>query len=519
MFDPFSMLNIAGGMLISRGVSGLISKIGEAIIPYGKSRDAKRTEHAAPKNMELEQMRQNAQRELLKRQLEANERLQENQIQANERLQMTARETSMLVAAFSSRNHIKEDFYRDAIRRFPLNISPLSLLENNDVSIDIITQGIANNNWESVRDYLKHDVKPLNVFVMPVTVDSRVGGNKIIAAQVWDSVYQYIESVFVNEYNVVGNHPVSLYSTAWNQNAKPGLHAAEELYFFLKYLPTIVVEPRFDGKKLRIMFTCWSIGYNLGQRIRQEIAIDFDWLPIIVTNAYERSKNSLKLFKGIDVGNNSMLAKKKEICELNVKTYESLHIGERIRSKKTDELDSLGDYSILFALAPYDWGVISDKVSHVLGVVMSALSDVHHLLSTDVEPVLPKIYNHYFPDIIDKGMAQTLLNLYEKAYYRLSMLEPNKRELMRLRVWNLYDDFPRLSKPKMMYDNPLSILIDKCRKEWGYRAKNEDDAFRYYAKHFTKEDTDFNNELLPHLSEEQKRDIQRRYFELNDNTL
>ena len=43
------MLNIAGGMLISRGVSGLISKIGEAIIPYGKSRDAKRTEHAAQK--------------------------------------------------------------------------------------------------------------------------------------------------------------------------------------------------------------------------------------------------------------------------------------------------------------------------------------------------------------------------------------------------------------------------------------------------------------------------------------
>ena len=138
--------SIAGGTIIARLASGLISKIGEAIIPYGKSRDAKRTEDAAQKNMELEKMRQEAQRELLERQLKKNEQLQKKQIQANERLQMTARETSMLVAAFSSRNHIKEDFYRDAIRRFPLNISPLSLLENNDVSIDIIAQGISTVN-------------------------------------------------------------------------------------------------------------------------------------------------------------------------------------------------------------------------------------------------------------------------------------------------------------------------------------------------------------------------------------
>ena len=42
-----------------------------------------------------------------------------------------------------------------------------------------------------------------------------------------------------------------IYSAAWNKNVKGGLHAADELYYFLKEMPTIVVEPRFDGKNIK----------------------------------------------------------------------------------------------------------------------------------------------------------------------------------------------------------------------------------------------------------------------------
>lgn len=506
------LLTITGGMLLSRGIAKGLQSISNALFPYSKSREAERVSHTAQLNVELEKMRQKG-------------RLKELGIQAEmqESQQMTIRETNMLVSQFTSYNHIKEDLYRDAIKRFPLNISPLSLLDNNNVNIDFFVKGIQKKNlspdqFDAFRNYLHSGTRPLNIFVTPITIDSRVAGKETIAAQVWDSVYQSLESLFINEYNSNSDHPVNLFSTAWNSNAKPGLHAAEELYFFLKYIPSIVIEPRFDGKRLRIVFSCWSIGYNLEQRVRQELSIELDWLPMIIESAYTRSKKALALLSALEVQSDPLLAKKKEFCEHNVKLYENLGIGKKLKEGNLEELNVLGDYSRWFAVDSNDWEIVSQKISNSIGMVMAAVSDTHHLLASDVEPILPRIYDSYFPEMLDKEMAQNLLDMYESAYLRLLMIEPNnndKKQLKELQLDNLASRL-KLQAPKSLGLNPMGILIERCLTRWNYKAKSIEDAFNYYANHFTKEDKEFNDQLMCHLSKDQKRTIQRRSMTINN---
>lgn len=503
------------GMTISRGISSFFGKVSNSLFPYEKSRDAQKIEHTANKNLELEHIRQKARLRELSMQLNANAELQKQ-------LQMTTRETNILVSRFTAQENLKNTFWQDAIRRFPLNISPISILENNGVNIELLTKRLSEKNMSEeqireLRTYLFADKKPLNVFVLPITVDSRVGGKETIAAQVWDSVYQNVESIFVNEYNSCGNRPVSIYSTAWNQNAKPGLHAAEEIYFFLKYLPSVVVEPRFDGKRLKIMFTCWGIGYTLGQRVRQELTVDLDWLPIITTNAYERSKKNLKLIEKIDIKDDSFLRNKKESYLHNIKLYEELSIDKKLENGKIDELNTLGDYSKWFALDSYDWGNIADIISSTLGLTVAAISDTHHLLSSDVEPLLPQIHNKYFSSILNEALIQSLIDMYEQSFYKLVLMdETSNRKALTVRdmqIRNIYDAF-KVSCPDKV--NPLESIVSYCRVKWNHESKGFNDAFDYYVKHFTSDDVNFTKQIMPYLSKEQKKMIERRNYDLNN---
>jgi len=501
------------GMTISRGISSFFGKVSNSLFPYERSKDAKRIEHTTEKNLELENIRQKARFQELAMQLNANAELQKQ-------LQMTTRETNILVSRFTAQENLKNTFWQDAIRRFPLNISPISILENNGINIELLIRGFSEKNMsdeqvQELRTYLFADKKPLNVFVLPITIDSRVGGKETIAAQVWDSVYQNVESIFVNEYNTCGDRPVSIYSTAWNQNAKPGLHAAEEIYFFLKYLPSIVIEPRFDGKKLKIMFTCWGIGYSLGQRVRQELVVDLDWLPVITTNAYKRSLENLKLMEGIDIKDDTFLKNKKESYLHNIKLYEELGVGKKLDDDKIDELSTLGDYSKWFALDSYDWGNIADIISGTLGMAIAAISDTHHLLASDVEPLLPQIYGKYFTSKLSDVLAQSLVNMYECSFYKLVLMEDsNSKKALTIRDMQIHNIYNAFKIPCPDKANPLGNIVSYCKMKWNHETSGVDEAFDYYVEHFTVEDADFTKQIMPYLSRDRKKMIERRNYDL-----
>lgn len=402
------LLGILGGaaaLIATRSAANAISSISSRIMPFKGSGDAKRMDYQAA---------------ISKEQQEANFRFQ-TQLQEKgfhdkkELARITAlwqRQTTFLANIQNCQNALKGKLFDDALRHFPLNIPPLVMLQNAGLSSSNITgsimddpftqqilnslesEGLSENAFYSqFEDNLKSSPIALSVFVTPLQVDARVASKEKIASIVWDNVYQDMESMFVKEYNRGSERPVIFYPGAWNMNAKPGMHASEILYFFTKGMPVIVLEPRFDGKRLRMMFSCWGVGMLSDNHVRQEIAFDIDWNELILPAMYERSKKGLEKLSKIENLPPALTEAYKRFSH-NVSIYETL---ESAGNLKADSF--CDDISKVFYLTNDDYSVVSDMISNSLGMVLSTISDIHHREARGIEPMFPRIKEKYFGNI------------------------------------------------------------------------------------------------------------------------
>ncbi len=453
---------IACGIIAARTVGKGITAIGERITPYHSTKAYKQAEHTATRQRELEELRE-----------EFQAKLQADNLRGQAQIALINRHSHMLVAEKNAHYTLRHTLIQDAIRNFPLNISPLVLLENNGIDVSFLL-GNNNKSFDTKEiDELFDSInisKPLNVFITPMYVDTRVSGKELLAAQVFDSVYSSLESVFVNEYSRNSERPVIFYSAAWNKNVRGGLHAADELFYFLKEMPTIVVEPRFDGKTIKLMFSCWGIGYSSQIHSRQELPIPLDLNSLLALAAYDRSQKSLETFNKIE-NDHKVVKEQKAMAEHNVQIFEQLNLSSRIEKRLneiakygySDVLDELGDYCKLMYISPSDVQGIADTISATTGMMISAISDTHHLLANDVEPQFPYIYNRYFEPYVRKELLETFGEMYERTYLRLSQEFPNEaplRLMQKEKVMKLLGVEGRLQ-----HEHELTIrdsLVSKC---------------------------------------------------------
>ena len=400
-------LAIAGGMTIAKTVTNAISGITSRILPYEKSGEAKKMAYQASINRQQQELSQQLQMQMKERGFKDQKELAYMQA-------MLTRQTTFLANIQNNQNAIRTKMFDDALRHFPLNIPPLVMLQNAGIPINNLTDelykddslliGVMNELQDKTlseeafytrfKSNMQSNPVGLSVFVTPLQIDARVAAKDKIAAMVWDNVYQDIESLFIKEYNRSGERPVIFCPGAWNVNAKPGLHASEILYFFTKGMPVIVLEPRFDGRKLRLMFSCWGVGMMTDSHVRQEIDFDMDWNTFILQSVYERSKDGLnKLEKLADMP--LPLAEIKKRLEHNIVMCEALITAGDIRVENLYD-----DINKLFYLTNSDFAPLSNVISNSLGMVLSVVSDVHHLMSRGIEPRFPLIKDKYFGNIL-----------------------------------------------------------------------------------------------------------------------
>lgn len=423
-------LALTGAMTAARAVGGAISGITSRIMPFKGSGESKRIDYQASINRQQQEYNNQFQERL---QTQLQERGFQDKRELNFITQMMTRQTSFLSNLQNSQNTIRTKMFDDALRHFPLNIPPLVMLQNAGIPINNLTEDLYKDDpllmgvMNSLRDYtvsesafythfkseLQANPVGLSVFVTPLQIDARVSAKEKISAIVWDNVYQSVESMFIKEYNRSGERPVIFYPGAWNINSRPGMHASEILYFFTKGMPVIVLEPRFDGKKLRLMFSCWGVGMMNDSHVRQEIDFDMDWNHFILESVYARSKQSIeKLDKVNELP--PYLTEIRKRLEHNITMYDTLKAADNIKPE-----DFYDDISKLFYLTNSDYSAIADVISNSLGMILSIVSDVHHLMSRGIEPRFPYIKDKYFGDILkimDSSDAKMLNASFQEVF-------------------------------------------------------------------------------------------------------
>ena len=435
---------------------------------------------------------------------------------------MAMRETQILVARENAQNLLQDRMVQDALKNFPLNISPLVLLKNRPHSLASLlrfTVGENCNMADVASDVMNYAENPeaLNVFVAPVYVDSKIKNREILSKQIWDTTYQRLESFFTAHYNRRSKRPVIFYPTAWNDKYSPGMHASETLHFFLRDMPCVVLEPRFDGNNFRIMVSSWGLGYTSTEHVRTELNFNINIDAILAYSVYERSKTALGVLNDLAKADISETEKtpffmQQRILERNIKLYESLRIDERIGNKeKMNEIDAFGIYNIFKIEPVQDLALLSDALSAQIGMTLASLTDIHHLRSTDTDPIFPELMKEHFPQLYsNEELRKLLYKSYERIFIHLRneenyLLSPDERKLL-VNIREQQISKVRFDLELQSGKNSKDEIEQQIRKYSKETFDFEDSDFRYVWEtcldEMSAKDKPFFELLLPQIEDE-----------------
>ena len=441
---------------------------------------------------------------------------------------MAMRETQILVARENAQNLLQDRMVQDALKNFPLNISPLVLLKNRPHSLSSLLRfTVASNNKEVeecnmadvASDVMNYAENPeaLNVFVAPVYIDSKIKNREILSKQIWDTTYQRLESFFTAHYNRRSKRPVIFYPTAWNDKYSPGMHASETLHFFLRDMPCVVLEPRFDGNNFRIMVSSWGLGYTTTEHVRTELNFNINIDAILAYSVYERSKTALGVLNDLAKADIAETEKtpffmQQRILERNIKLYESLRIDERIGNKeKMNEIDAFGIYNIFKIEPVQDLALLSDALSAQIGMTLASLTDIHHLRSTDTDPIFPQLMKEHFPQLYsNEELRKLLYKSYERIFIHLRneenyLLSPDERKLL-VNIREQQISKVRFDLELQSGENSKEEIEQQIRKYSKETFDFDDSDFRYVWEtcldEMSAKDKPFFELLLPQIEDE-----------------
>lgn len=444
---------------------------------------------------------------------------------------LAARETQILVARENAANTMRDHFVQEAIRHFPLNISPIVLLRNRPHSLDRLLafsqdsqSGVSVSEvYEEVSSYTLNP-EALNIFIAPVQIDSKIHHKDALREQLWDTVCSDVESFFNTYFNRNSNSSVIVYPKAWKENMESGTHASETLYYFLRDMPCFVLEPRFDGQRFCLTISAWGLGYESTEHIRSEIIFDLNIDVLLVKAAYARSKKALHLIESLDSAIDERLEDKIKQLKQNITLFESIDI-DNCNAEVLSELNAIGIYELFHIEPVQDLAVIAEQITQHINIVLAILADIHHLLSTDADIKFPEIFKDRFPALFeDKEFRERVFRWYERVYIRLR--NKDKRHLtvkQQQEVANIRENQIRnLAYTLALIDeSSLSSEIDKAitnyaKQHHGFSSDSIDDIWWKCIDAMTVEEIEFFERLKEQLprTDKRRRRIVNRISEL-----
>lgn len=486
----------------------------------------------------MEQRREEFQTAMQSRQFEHNREIAQFQAQA-------MRETQILVARENAQNMLENQMVLEALKTFPLNISPMVLLNSRPHTLSSLLRFTVGEQVEvedgnkkklleakpvdvlqDVLSYAEHP-EALNIFIAPVFVDSKLAYQKTLSTKIWEATYQKIESFFTKNYSRDSRTPVVFYPTAWNDKYTSGVHASETLHYFLKDLPCIVLEPKFDGNKFRMAVSSWGLGYGSTEHHRTECEFDVN-IDLAIANAvYERSLNALSVINVITETDIMDADKRKyfvmeQTLEKNKKLYEALNLGEfsvmeaEQKQRLINQIAALGIGNIFSVDNAQDLEPIANYHASQIGVTLAMLADIHHLIATNALPRLPKLMSegHFSEMLENKAVCEKLCQNYTLALAQIReeecSLAVDAEESGRIYKTRINESENIRKELGVAPPIPLKTWQEQIRKytkeRVGYENENFEMVWSKFIYNTSKTDLTFLQSIMPQITDEDKRD-------------
>lgn len=486
----------------------------------------------------MEQRREEFQTALQSRQFEHNREIAQFQAQA-------MRETQILVARENAQNMLENQMIVEALKTFPLNISPMVLLNSRPHTLSsllrfTIGEQIKIENGaqkklleakpldvvQDVYNYAKHP-EALNIFIAPIFIDSKLGAyQKTLSTKIWETTYQKIESFFTKNYGRDSRTPVVFYPTAWNDKYTSGVHASETLHYFLKDLPCIVLEPKFDGNMFRMAISLWGVGYGSTEHHRTECEFNINIDMAIAKAVYERSLNALSVINIITETDILEAEKRKyfvmeQSLEKNRILYEALKMDEYDKMDETqrrelrDQITALGISNIFSIDNTQDLEPIANFFASQIGVTLAMLSDIHHLMATGVLPRLPKLMmeGHFKEIYSNKKICEELFNNYQIALAKIRdeecsfSIDPEESG----RIYDTrVNESENIRKELRVEGLPIKSWQEQIRiytrEHFGYENIDFEMVWSKFIYNVSKTHLTFLQSIMPLIEDEDKRD-------------
>lgn len=488
--------------------------------------------------VKMEKRREEFQIALQSRQFEHNREIAQFQAQA-------MRETQILVARENAQNMLENQMVLEALKTFPLNISPMVLLNSRPHTLSSLLRFTVGEQVEikdgnkkkqleakpadvlqDVLSYAEHP-EALNIFIAPVFVDSKLAYQKTLSTKIWEATYQKIESFFTKNYSRDSRTPVVFYPTAWNDKYTSGVHASETLHYFLKDLPCIVLEPKFDGNKFRMAVSSWGLGYGSTEHHRTECEFDVN-IDLAIANAvYERSLNALSVINVITETDIMDVDKRKyfvmeQALEKNKKLYEALNICEfpvmeaEKKQRLINQIAALGIGNIFSVDNAQDLEPIANYFASQIGVTLAMLADIHHLIATNSLPRLPKLMSegHFSEMLENKAICEKLCQNYTLALAQIRDEECNlaidieeSSRIYKTRINESENIRKELGLEQPIPSKSWQEQIRIYTKERiGYESKSFEMVWSKFIYNTSKTDLTFLQSIMPRITDEDKRD-------------
>lgn len=445
------------------------------------------------------------------------------------------RETQVLIARENAMNILQDKMVQDALKDFPLNISPLVLLKNRPRSLDSLLKfstlpqkdsflpDIAKV-YDDVTAY-SESPEPYNVFFAPIQISSTIPEKETLSNQIWDLIYEKVEKFFTKYYNRSSEHPVVLYPTAWKNSASAGQHASETLHFFLKDLPCLVVEPRFTGNSFDMILSCWNTGYYSNEHLRTQTENDLNMYLLIMQEAYNRSVKALNVLKRIDGKLTPQLQEKKHQLEQNIEYFQTLVQDKEVSPDTLEELQALGIYDLFNINPAQDLSTTVEIMASLIIINIAVMADAHHLQSTDTWPTFPKLFKSHFSKFYqNKDLRETIAECFIRilTYLRAedsSVVGKSYKSIVeRTREMQIENIRKEL---ELIDENDMKHSIEKklrtfLKSKLGDVEINSEAIWDESIEHMNSDDIPFFKELIPNvISPEIIQRIEYKIWELN----